>query len=705
MAQHGNHQHREAPPPSQGRLVEVGGTRDSRRRYFLTDIPLEEASARFFGALQEAGALSPMPEELLPLAQAQGRVTAGPIWAAASSPHYDAAAMDGIAVRAADTAGATETAPVTLQLEAQAVWVDTGDPMPAGFDAVVMIEHLHRVDDDKVRIMAPVAPWQHVRPLGEDIVATELVLPENHLLGPVDLGACAAAGLAQLPVRRRPRVAIIPTGNELVPVGSPAGPGEIIEYNSLMLSGMVRDWGGEATVSPPVPDDFDVITGAVRQALAENDLVIVNAGSSAGSEDYTAAVVEGLGRLLVHGIAIRPGHPVVLGMAPADSGRADTEAVVIPIIGLPGYPVSAVLTAELLLKPWLRCKLGLPMVGWAGSTMAGRTGSTLREQRARVSAVITRKVASTPGEDEFLRVKLGRVGGRMVATPVQRGAGVIMSLVQADGITRIPRFLEGLDAGTEVSVELLRPLDEVENTIVAIGSHDLTLDLLASHLRRHKPGIGAQRLAPVRLSSSHVGSLGGLVALRRGEAHLAGCHLLDEATGRYNLSYVERHLPGTPVVLVNLVGRVQGLMVTPGNPKDIRSLVDLARPEVAFVNRQRGSGTRVLLDYKLAELGLSSQQVRGYQREEFSHLAVAAAVQGGSADAGLGILSAARALGLDFVPLLQEQYDLVIPRVHYDSEALQPLLALLQDPDFRREVETLGGYDTANMGRVWAELG
>ena len=284
--------------------------------------PLEEAANRFFGALEEAGSLLPMPQESLPLAQAQGRVTARPIWAEASSPHYDAAAMDGVAVRATDTAGATETAPVTLQLDSQAVWVDTGDPMPTGFDAVVMIEHLHRLDDGAVRVMAPVAPWQHVRPLGEDIVATELVLarePPGRPGGPG--GLRRRRGLTHLPVRQLPRVAIIPTGNELVPVGSPTRPGDIIEYNSLMLAGMVHDWGGRATVFPPTPDDFAAISGAARQALADSDLVIINAGSSAGSEDYTAAVVEGLGKLLVHGIAIRPGHTVVLGVAPASGAK------------------------------------------------------------------------------------------------------------------------------------------------------------------------------------------------------------------------------------------------------------------------------------------------------------------------------------------------------------------------------------------------
>jgi putative molybdopterin biosynthesis protein len=462
------------------------------RRYFLTDLPLEEATRRFFDALTEAGALIPTPAEMLPLTQAQGRITAAPIWAATSSPHYDAAGMDGVAVRAAETVGATETRPLTLTIGDQAVWVDTGDPLPAGYDAVIMIEHLHQVDDDHLQIMASVAPWQHVRPLGEDIVATELVLPENHRLTPVDLGACAAAGLVELPLRRLPQVAIIPTGNELVPLGGglkpgDLKPGDIVEFNSLMLSGLVRDWGGEPVVLPPVPDDFQLLRDTAQQALQEHDLVIINAGSSAGSEDFTAAVVEDLGQLLVHGIAIRPGHPVVLGVAQNK-----------PLIGLPGYPVSAVLTAELLVQPLVRRLLGLAPT----------------EARPQITANITRKVNSPVGEDEFLRVKLGRVGEKLVATPVQRGAGVIMSLVRADGLLRIPRFSEGLDAGAEVSVELLRSREAVENTIVAIGSHDLTLDLMASLLCRRQPGL--------TLSSSHIGSLGGLIALGRGEAHLAG---------------------------------------------------------------------------------------------------------------------------------------------------------------------------------------
>ena len=642
------------------------------RRYFLQDIPLEDALSRWFDALEGAGALTPTAGEWVRLEAPDilGRVTAAPVWAAASSPHYDAAAMDGIAVRAADTIGATETAPIALSIGSQAAWIDTGDPMPAGADAVVMIEHVQRdaADDTLVRLLEPVAPWQHVRPLGEDIVATELVLPESHPISPADLGACAAAGLTAVQVRCLPTVGIIPTGNELVPIHAARKPGDIPEFNSLILAGLVRQWGGNPSVSEPVRDDAGAVRAAVEAKLDSCDVVVINAGSSAGDADHTASVIESLGNLQVHGIAIRPGHPVALGVA---DGKA--------VLGLPGYPVSAALTADLLLRPVLERLLGVPTPA-----------------RPRMSARITRKVLSPIGEDEFLRVKLGRVGERMTATPVQRGAGVVMSLVRADGIVRIPRHLEGLDAGAAVDVELLRHPEEVENTIVAIGSHDLTLDLMQSHLRRNRP-------AP-NLASAHVGSLGGLAALRRGDAHLAGCHLLDEATGEYNIGYVRRYLPDTPVVILRLVGRTQGLMVSRGNPLGIAGLTDLARPEVRFVNRQRGSGTRVLLDYHLGRLGLSPSSVAGYQREEYSHLAVAAAVSGGSAETGLGIMSAARALDLDFVPLFDEEYDLVIPVTHFDSERLRPLLALLEDPEFRRAVDALGGYDVSRMGEIRATL-
>ena len=638
------------------------------RDYYLSDIPLDEATRRFGRALAGAGARHHTASETVPLDRANGRVTAEPVWAERSSPHYDAAAMDGVAVRASDTVGASETSPLRLSVGDQALWVDTGDQMPRDADAVIMVEDVQETDWETIEIYGPVSPYQHVRALGEDIAAAELVLPQSHRLRPHDLAACAAAGLTEVSVRVPPRVAIIPTGNELTPIGETPKPGEIIEFNSLMLAAMVEDWGGSATRQAPVSDDFDLLVRAVSSAVSESDIVIVNAGSSAGAEDYTSKVVSHLGELVVHGVAIKPGHPLVLGVVESK-----------PVLGIPGYPVSAAVTCEKFLRPLIERLLGI-----------------LSEPREKTEAVMTRKVHSSLGEDEFLRVRLGRVGGRTIAAPIQRGAGVVMSLVRADGIVTIPRFSEGVDAGDEVEVELLRPIESLDSTIVAIGSHDVTLDLIASELRRSDPRL--------TLASSNVGSLGGLLALRRGEAHVAGTHLLDEETGEYNVSFVRRYVPNEDIVLVTLVHRVQGLIVPPGNPKSIESLDDLTRGVVRFVNRQRGSGTRVLLDYLLNQGGIESDDVSGYEREEFTHLAVAAAVAGGVADVGAGVLSAARALEMDFVPLSTERYDLAIPKQHYESDLLEPLLSLIRSDDFKRQVDALGGYDTASTGLLAAEV-
>ncbi|MBV8083727.1 MAG: molybdopterin biosynthesis protein [Chloroflexi bacterium] len=637
--------------------------RRHKRKVYLEDVGLDEARKRYGQALERAG-FGPIEPEQVPLTNALGRVTAAAVVARISAPHYYASAMDGIAVRARDTEGATETRPKRLRLGEQAVWVDTGDAMPAGYDAVVMVENVQELPEGDLEIHASVAPWQHVRPMGEDVVATELILPQGHLIRPVDLGAIAAAGVTSVAVRRRPRVAIIPTGTELIEPGAPVEAGRIIEFNSLMLSGQVSEWGAEPKRWPISRDDYDSIRGAVAEAVAQHDIVLVNAGSSAGSEDFTAEVIGELGQVVIHGVAVRPGHPVILGVV---AGK--------PVIGVPGYPVSAVLTLDLFLKPLLAQMLG-----------------TAPRERATVQAVMTRKVLSPMGEDEYLRVSIGRVGERVVATPLNRGAGVITSLVRADGIVRIPRFSEGVNAGDTVPAELLRPETEIDRTVVCIGSHDPAIDVLSNWIARTHPGR--------RLTAANVGSFGTLLARKRGESHLGGCHLLDAETGVYNVPDIRRVLEGQAVVLVHLAMRDQGLIVPPGNPKGIRNLSDLARADVRFVNRQKGSGTRVLLDYELPKAGINADAIHGYEREEFTHLAVAVAVSGGSADVGLGVLSAARALGLDFVPLLQEQYDLVVGAEFWDAEILGPVREALVAPDFREEVAALGGYDVSRMGEV-----
>ncbi len=631
---------------------------------FVSDIPAEQARRVWREACAVAGCPPRVDAVLLPVGEVVGRVTAESVWARRSSPAFDSAAMDGIAVRAAETVGAAETTPLLLD---EFAVIDTGDPLPTGYDAVVMREHVHHTPDGRAELRAAVPPYAHVRSIGEDISATELLLPEGHRLRPVDIAACAAAGVVELLVRRRPRVVIIPTGDEIRPVGTELAPGEIADTNSMMLAAQAAEVGCDTRTTGIVADDPDLITAAVREAAVDADLVILIAGSSAGRDDYTARVVAAAGSLAVHGVAVRPGHPVVLGTV---GGEPAT-----PILGAPGYPVSAALTFDIFAAPML--------AALEGAAPRERPGTTAR---------LARKLASAIGSDDWVRVRLGRVGGDIVATPLPRAAGVLTSLVRADGLLVVPAGVEGHHAGEQVQVQLLRGLADVERTVVAIGSHDLVLDVAASALRAADPLI--------TLASSNVGSLGGLVALRDGLCHLAGSHLLDPATGEYTLPYLDRIFgPEAELAVVRLVHRDQGLLVAPGNPLGLTGIADLTRPELRYVNRQRGAGTRVLLDHELGRLGVDPATISGYSREEHTHLGVAAAVAAGRADTGLGIHAAARAFGLDFVPVTREPYDLVLRATGLDDEVLAPLWTLLEHDDFRTEVEKLGGYSCAETGR------
>ncbi len=639
-----------------------------RQKKFLSNTPLAEAIGQYDEALDAAGLRTPLSGERMPVADALGRVTAEAVIARLSSPFYHSAAMDGFAVKYLDTFGASERRPKQLAVPDQAVPVDTGDPLPEGFDAVVMIEDTEQLSD-RIEILKAATPWQHVRLVGEDIVATELIIPENHVIRPVDLGAMLASGHREVAVRRRPRVAVIPTGSELVEPGSDLKRGDIIDFNSSLLAAMATEHGCDAARMPIVKDDAVQLRETVLAALGTSDVVLINAGSSAGREDFTAPVLAELGSVVVHGVGIKPGKPVILAIVRNK-----------PVIGIPGYPVSAALAFNLFVRPLLYHLQGRPV-----------------PSMETVQAKLSRQVASSLGSEEFLRVKVGSVSGNLIATPVTRGAGALMSLVRADGIVRVPAESEGIAAGSPVTVELLRGRQEIANSIVCIGSHDNALDVLANHLKKAHPELS--------LSSAHVGSLGGLLALKRGEAHLAGTHLLDEETGEYNISYIRKHLAGRKIVLVNLVHRTQGFLILPGNPKKIEAFKDLVRQDVTFVNRQPGAGTRLLTDLHLKRSGIDPRNVKGYDHEEFTHMAVAAAVFSGAADTGLAVLSAAKALGLDFIPLAQERYDLAVPEEFYETPMLRALFAIIRDSSaFRAQLQAMGGYDMSETGKVIAKL-
>ena len=628
---------------------------------YLTNIPLEKAREDYLKLLCSHGFGS--KTEVIPVWDACGRVTAHAVYAHICAPHYAASAMDGVAVCAKDTFSATETTPITLN-PGQFIVLDTGDPVPDDKDAVIMVEDVVKNEDGTITIHDAAAPWQHIRQIGEDICAGEMILPSHVAVSPSAIGAMIAGGVLEIEVIRKPLVGIIPTGDEIIPPCTNPKPGDILEFNGSIFSAMVRQWGAEAKVYPIVPDRFDAIKETVSLAAEECDLVILNAGSSAGRDDYSTRVIRELGVVLYHGIAMKPGKPAILGCQGAK-----------PILGVPGYPVSGIIVIEQLLKPLVDHWLKAPA-----------------QQNQYAKAILTRPVVSGLKYEEFVRVRMGYVGDKLMASPLNRGSGVVSSFMKADGILEVPQGLEGFEAGAEVNVRLLSPMEKLKNTVVVIGSHDPLLDELGDMLHVEN--------GDVYMSSSHVGSMGGIMAVRKGEAHAAGCHLLDTANGTYNLAYMKKYFPKGGVRLVRCVGRQQGLMVAKGNPLNLQKFSDIAGEGVRYVNRQKGSGTRILTDYLCKQNNLNVDEIYGYDREELTHTSVAVQIVSGSADVGMGIYSAAKLYDLDFIPICIEEYDLIIPDHAWDTPQVQRMIAILKSEEFKNKILALGGYTVENPGEI-----
>ena len=637
-----------------------------KRNIYLKMKTLQEARDLL---LQTFSNLPSIPAEEISVPDAVGRVLAEPVSAQLSSPNFHLAAMDGLAVKAEITFGANAGAPKELIVGRDAFYVNTGHVLPENTDAVIMVENVNELDEGRVEIEAPAFPWQNIRRVGEDIVATELLFPQNHVITPYCVGALLSGGVFTVTVKVKPKVLIIPTGSELVDWRKlkldDFKPGQVLETNSYVLGKLIEKCGATFKRHQMVVDDIEKIKQAVTAALKDDyHLILILGGSSAGSEDFVETAIVDLGKIWVHGVTIMPGKPVVIGAVENK-----------PVFGIPGYPVSAIIAFEQFVQPLIYALLGQP--------------DPVKET---IDVQPTKKIASKLGVEEFVRVKLGEVGDRIVATPLARGAGTITSITEADGIIRIPNHVEGLNDNEIVSAELLRPLPAIRRTIVIVGSHDNSLDVLADQLKATHSALS--------LSSSHVGSMGGLMAIKRGVCHLAGTHLLDSEDGSYNKSYIKKYLPDTTVKLVHLVQRDQGLIVKQGNPKGIKGIEDLSRKDVSFINRQVGSGTRILLDYKLTQMGIKAAAINGYRNEEFTHMAVAVSVLSGAEDAGLGIYAAAKALNLEFIPVVTEQYDLAIPLEYFETEPIQILLEIINSPNFKQRVEALGGYNTQNTGEI-----
>ncbi len=634
----------------------------NQRNIYLKSVEFEEALKSYREAIEKRGIRR--RTRRISSKEALHFVTAEPVFALDSSPNFSAAAMDGIATVSHKTMGASETRPVFLKEEEDFVYINTGGVIKHPYDTVIMIEDVVELNEGQLEIRKSAPCWQHIREIGEDVVEGELILPSRHRIRSMDIGAILAGRVKEITVYDPPRVGILPTGSEITDVEAPKAEGRIIDSNSHMFRGMVEEVGGIAKTYPVTPDHYEALREQILKGVEENDVFVINAGSSAGSKDFTASIIRELGDVLIHGVAIKPGKPIILGFINNK-----------PVIGIPGYPVSAYVDFKYFVEPILLFLMGIG-----------------EEHKEMIMAQMTRRVVSSLKHLEFVRVKLGFVKNRFVATPLNRGAGVSTSLVKADGMMPIPKGKEGFDQGEQVSVELLKPKEAIKNTIVSVGSHDVVMDLIGDYLQS---GSGK-----TRLSSAHVGSFGGILALKNRECHIAPMHILDEKEGTYNVERIKKSLPNESIVLISLVKRSQGLIIPKGNPKGIKDLKDVVQKGLQFVNRQRGAGTRILLEFCLQREEINPCDLIGYDRELTTHTSVAAAVKWGTADVGLGVYSAAKAMDLDFLPLEWESYDLAIRKDDLELEMIQALLMTLKDPVLREKILALGGYNVKTMGQI-----
>lgn len=615
---------------------------------YLTNTPLRTALKQYITALKERNIC--LGEEKIALTQALGRVSAYAVYACQNSPHYNASAMDGIAVKSADTIGASELYPVTLS-EKQFKMIDTGEVIPKGKDAVVMMEDVVW-KDGYASLSSPAAEWQHIRQIGEDVCVGDMVISSYTKINAYQLAALAASGVREVSVLEKIRITVIPTGDELVTLESTPKEGEIPEFNSLMITAMLRDESCIIKTHTIIRDNKSDLTKALEESMKDSHIILINAGSSAGRDDYTAAIIAQSGEVCFHGLAIKPGKPAILGICGSCA-----------VIGIPGYPVSAAIVIQEIVEHIKEYFLFLSV------------------KQEMTPAVLSRRVVSGLKYEEFLRVRLSKTGDKLMAVPVAGGAGVVTSLSKADALARIPQSCEGFEAGEIIQCKLLNDLSEIENTLVIIGSHDPIIDEISDIMRRN----GGKRV-----SSVHVGSMGGIMAIKRGEAHIAPVHLLDESDGSYNTNYIKKYLPDKQYTLIKGVRRTQGVMVKKGNPENIRGIKDLLGKQ--YVNRQKSAGTRILFDMLLKKEGIDPQNIAGYTNEQLTHTAVAVAVKEGNADAGMGIYSAAVRLGLDFIEICEEEYDFIIPDQYLSLPVVQEFLYVLHSDIFWERATRMGGY-------------
>ncbi len=604
------------------------------------------------------------------ITEALGYVLTEDITAHRNVPHYAASAVDGYAVNASSTIGASRATPVFLK-PSDYHWMNTGADIPGWANAVLMIED-SSLEGDDLLVFKSLTPSANVRPLGEDVMAGQIIAREGDVVTPALISLFLCAGIETVPVYDKPRTLYIPTGDEIIPRGewlSDPHPksGTVAESNSLFIEASFKEWGFDVDVLPVVPDVPEILKEKLIYGVENYDLVMVGAGSAKGRRDHTLEVFEETGEVLFRWLRMKPGRPA---MAARIKGK--------PAVCLPGFPMSTTVVLWSIVYPLLN------MLS-AKNEDPGYLIKTAAGCRETWQTKLLVQHSSSPGIQEWLRVKTAKVGDTLYSWALTSGASVLWALAEADGIALLQSSALECEKGTDVTVWMRRSVD-LDRRILFQGSDDPAIQLLVTPIRRR----GGDFV------SRAVGSMGGLAALSRGECHLAAAHLLDERDGKYNDSFIERFSNGAKWERILVFFRTQGIIVQAGNPKNITSFEDLCMGDNIFSNRQPGAGTRVLFDHLLRKSGRSPSDIKGYEQLCTTHMEAANRVFTGLADATLGIKSAADALKLDFIPLTEEPYELVIPEEYMGHTAVRALLESLKDSEWRKTVEAMGGYRWAN---------
>ena len=630
-------------------------TMNFKRKVYFNKVEFSKAKNILKEVLKSKKILNNLGKEKIDIESSIDRITAEPVYAKSSVPPFSTAAMDGISVDYKSTLKALPKKPIILERGKDFEFVNTGYPLKEKFNAVIMIEDINILDEKRVEIFKPVPFYNFVRNIGEDIAEGEMVVPSFFKINAEAVSLMYSAGIRELTVLKKPEILLIPTGDEILERGSELKENSIYETNSIFIKDYFQKWGFNIKVNPIVRDVVSELENVLINNLNNYDLIVFSAGTSSGSKDFIPSLIEKHGKIHFHGVNYIPGKPFCFG-----------EIENKPVFCIPGYPGAAAGVLNEFIED----------IAYF-FTLYDRT-------RENIKAYSSFKIFSKLGMKEYIKIKVGKIGEKYLFYPLKRGSSLLKPFVERDGTAVIEERVEGINKGDSVNIEILKKRELLEEQIIFIGSNDFLISELRDILRKY------DYTKDIAIINS--GSMGGLKAISEKVAHFSGIHLLDMEIGEYNKSFIKKYLKEGEYKYLPFVKREQGFITSKGNPKKIKNIEDLLRDDISFINRQRGAGTRLLLDYLLSRKGIETENIKGYSREVFTHLETGIFIKRREADVGMGIMPVSKILDLEFIPVAEEEYGFLFISEFTKEKNYEILIDLINSKEIKRRAEKLGGY-------------